>query len=765
MNYTDASVGGTNLPVADISGVEIINVRNVGQGTAATFETATVTFTNLGAGETATVGAATSGAALTAAAQVAFFSNAANVPAGYEVTATTANSVTYRATAAGVTGDVTVSGSAPASAPTVAIVQGVAAGAVAVNTFSAANLVGATTFNTDKSIGGVTITDLAAGQTLGMIGNGATTVGALTATYANTVTSTTLNLSSGLQTDTAANGQLIGAGNVTINGNAIATANINSTANANAVGAITFGGNAITALNIKADSNFGLTAANAISGFSGTQESTVTVTGAGAVRVNTLDAALDVYNASAATGAQTLTLGANTQKVTTGSGNDVITTGGIVLGTGSVDAGAGTADRLVITASADISAVTGPKYSNFEQVRLLENGAGITLNMDHLAAKNTIDTIQLHNTANAATVTNVTAAQAEKIQVTNAAVGAITIAVKGASNAGQIDTVKIAATTTTAAGAAQNIDFATNALVLASVEKLEITGNGTSATNTGTINFTTTDSTSLDSIKLSNAGNGNTVTIAAGHTATNLVVDASGSTGNTTVNAAAYNTTTGAQVIGGKGNDTITVSARSDVIDLTAGGRDIVIAQAGAGDVTATSTTAAPDVVKGFGLVTTAINDTTGIAATFQNAGVTTGGANADILNLADGAAANVTRLAATTSPVDVAAASGNAASADIKASVDARGLLTLSGADAALVDSLAEWIAIADSVTGNAALDADDGKSVAFRFGTDSYIFTEIDAAAVANDGLVKLEGVSITGIALVGQAGTALVGEALIA
>lgn len=73
LNYTDASVGGTNLPVADISGVEIINVRNVGQGTAATFETATVTFTNLGAGETATVGAATSGAALTAAAQVAFF--------------------------------------------------------------------------------------------------------------------------------------------------------------------------------------------------------------------------------------------------------------------------------------------------------------------------------------------------------------------------------------------------------------------------------------------------------------------------------------------------------------------------------------------------------------------------------------------------------------------------------------------------------------------------------------------------------------------
>lgn len=759
LNYSDASTTGV-APQGQVSQVEVINVRNVtgSAATAAVKEVVTLSFADFTHGgasadnSTITIGNTGGAASVTLTASATGTNIAAQVAAlafvNYDVTGVSGNTVTLTAKTAGVATDVTAAivlagsstGGASAAAVTTQGAAAVASSAVAL-TVNAANFAGATDLNTNLSAGALTFDNVAAGQAVGANGNGAITVGSLTANYGATVTTAALNLTGGLQTG-AAGGTLQGSGAVNINGAGIATANVKSSGAANAVGGITFGG-AVTTLNITADSAFGLTGATTITGFSGTQTSTVNVTGAGAVRVNALDTALDVYNASAATGVQTLSLGAATQKVTTGSANDVITTNGIALTTGSVDAGAGAADRLVVTASADVAtAALGAKYKGFEQVQV-QDGQAVDLAL--LAANNTIDTIRLNNATGTAGATNLNATQAANIQITGAAAGLITIGVKDANVGGQIDTVKAALTTTTAAGGVQNINLATAPISLSGVEKLELTGNGTAAATTGTVTLNTGAAISLDSIKLSNAGNGNVITIAAGHAATNLSVDASGSTGNTTINASAYNTLTGATLKGGSGNDTLLGSARVD--NLTGGnGRDIFDANDG------NSTAAATDKIADFGKITAAVADVSGLnEGNFQGATEVRGGANADLIDVSATAAARATVVATAT---DVAAASGNAA-LDIKATVDARGLVTLSGSDLAQIDTKAEAIAVFNLLNSVA------GGTGVVNLNGNAYIIQE---TAADTNFVHELTGVTLTGVSIIGAAGTGLVGEAFV-
>lgn len=84
--------------------------------------------------------------------------------------------------------------------------------------------------------------------------------------------------------------------------------------------------------------------------------------------------------------------------MTLGSGNGVVTTNRIALTTGSVAAGAGTAVRLVLSASTDIDTFAeGACYSGFEQVQL-GGTAAVALDLDLLAANNTIGTVCINNT-------------------------------------------------------------------------------------------------------------------------------------------------------------------------------------------------------------------------------------------------------------------------------------------------------------------------------------------------------------------------------
>jgi hypothetical protein len=421
-----------------------------------------------------------------------------------------------------------------------------------ITSVTAGNFAGATAFNSDRSISALTVNGLAAGQSAGMIGNGAVANGALNANYANTVTAGVINVAGGTT-----------AGVITETGTGITSNTINSTGAANVLTNVVLSGTSNVALTINAATN--LTTGN-ITGFTGTT-STITVAGAAAiVNIGTLEnTTVKTVNAAGLTaGGVTVTLNTNTAIVFTGgAGNDIVTAGA-VLGTGaSVDGGVGTADRLIFTADAQLTTVTAPFYKGFE---VIQANTGVTIDVSQLAANNTITGVRVSDTAGAIVAINgLSATQAANVAIiaANDAAGAITLGLTGAANGGQIDTVKAALTTMTIAGVAQVSNL--TGLTLVGVEKLELTGNGTTALNTGAVTLTTTNAVVLDSIILTNAGL-NSITIAAGHTAANLNVNASGSTGVTTIDATAYNTTTGATLTGGSAADFISGSLRSDTI-------------------------------------------------------------------------------------------------------------------------------------------------------------------------------------------------------
>lgn len=465
---------------------------------------------------------------------------------------------------------------------------GGAGGSADTVTFNFATVTGEEQVWNDRSTNSVLFTNLAAGTTVGVKGEG-TVVATTGATYVATAAAANIALDGGLAATAAG-----ATGGVQIQGAGLRSATVTSTNGTNNISFLTLAGGE-TSLTVDAQSNFAITdaVAGTAEGITGAGLTSITVKGAGSANLGSaaIPAAVATVDASANTGGVTLTLSAantavsNGIKFTGGSGNDVVTTNGLsgtLLTTASIDAGAGTADRLVVANTNDIlipatplSKAQGDLYKGFEQVQVQN---GVTVNVDLLGTNNTIDAVRINDGAGATGVTNVSATGAQNVTIlaANSAAGAITIGVKGATTTGQIDTVKAAVTTTTAAGAAQNIDL--TGIVLTGVENLELTGsNGADKSLVGNVTLTTTAATDLSSIKLNNgnvvdtnAANNNSITVAAGQAAINLNIDATGS-GDTTVNAAAYNTATGVRITTDAGNDVIQGSARADVIVAGAG--------------------------------------------------------------------------------------------------------------------------------------------------------------------------------------------------
>lgn len=581
--------------------------------------------------------------------------------------------------------------------------------ALAAATVDASQIVGLQEVNLDRGTASLTITNLAKDASVGLIGNGVAALGALTASYVAAATSANISVTGGTGATAA--------GAVTIlDGAGLTSAVITGSNGANTLASVAFGTGPGTADNVKAvtvDAQSNLTTGN-ITGL--VANSTITVEGAGRANIGTLQATnVIAVDASASTGGVTATLNDVTGiKFIGGSGDDIVTTGAVLAGTASVDAGAGTADRLVVANSTHVSAAVGKFYQGFEQLQVQD---GVSVDVEHLAAGNTIDTIRINDGAGATTVTNLSAAQAANVQILAAnAAGAITIGVKDATVAGQIDTVNAALTTTTAAGVANNIDL--TGLTLAGVEKLVLDGNGTVAASTGTVTLTTANAISLDSIILNNAGV-NTITIAGAHGATNLVVDASGSTGATTIDASAYNTTTGAQLFGGSGNDFIEGSARSDIINGGAG-NDLIGGTAitgTVGAVTAVAASTATDILTGG-----AGNDTFAIG--FVNA------------------FANMSKI--TDLDLGTNAATGRVDSLIFdQAFAGAATIVTLSTAQQAAVTGAADLAAATVAVLGVAGT---AGNVAQFTYGSDTYLLVNGDGNATydfAADAIINITGV----------------------
>jgi hypothetical protein len=220
---------------------------------------------------------------------------------------------------------------------------------------------------------------------------------------------------------------------------------------------------------------------------------------------------------------------------------------------------------------------------------------------------------------------------------------------------------------------------------------------------------------------------------------TNVTVDAS------TINGAVDITSTqgNATITTGAGADDIATSTGVDIIDLGAG-KDIVDGQATGRDVITTG--AGSDIVSlaegdSVEVSMKTITDFTLMASAYTSSAANDTAAEiqatdsvgtSDIIRLANTNQTIVANKVASDTTVDIGA------STDIQDAIN-NGIMTLSGADAAAVDTLAEWIDQAE-----AAIGAD--QAVAFVFGGDTYVVAEDGTPATSL--VIKLTGVSALGL-----------------
>jgi hypothetical protein len=449
-------------------------------------------------------------------------------------------------------------------------------------TIDANNIPGATQIWADRATAKVIIQNLASGATAGMKGDGVVTNGDLEFGYASGATEAKLAIDGGTTTGNIAHNTFPG----------LTKFSITSTGAANTVGTINLQGSglfsSVTELNINATTN--LTTGN-ITNFAGTSAK-INVTGtASKVNIGTLASAVKTLDASGFAGGVTAVLNSNTGIVVKGGqGNDTFTTGATITGTASVDAGAGTADRLIVANTAHITAAAGALYKGFEQLQVND---GVSVDLDHLATNNNINAVIINQTAGATGVTNMTATQAANVTVKGTGAGVITFGVKNASNAGQIDTLKITVDDGTAT--TQNVTLTTP--VMTGVEKLELT-----AVENVTVNALTS-ATALNDVKVTGAGNVS-VTTGAVDFAANTVFDFTGVTGTVTFNASAAQagaTSTGLLIKGSSTKaNTITDSLKADIV------------QGGSGDDTFTFTGGADTITMGGGADTFNFNSVVG---------------------------------------------------------------------------------------------------------------------------------------------------------
>ena len=323
-----------------------------------------------------------------------------------------------------------------------------------------------------------------------------------------------------------------------------------------------------TALNIEANAD--LTAAD---NSDLANDAVITVTGAGDVDLATLDdngAGNGVtLDASAMTGAMTVTSGANTVSVTTGSGDDVITAGTgddtFALGAGddtvtfaanltvddTVDGGEGV-DTLAITG--DLAAAT---ITNFEALTITTDGA-------NTAAAGDFDTYTFVS-ANGAHTAAVTAYTDEAVVVdSSVALASLTIT-QDEVTAADVANVTVNNSTNDGTDGGETTTTLTS-LVATSAETINLTLSTDEAnfdeSNTVAVAGIATAAAALVIDGNANAALGGTVAL------TNTDIDASAATGDLTVTlgAADQDLTTGS------GDDTIVLGANGDANDTIDGG-------------------------------------------------------------------------------------------------------------------------------------------------------------------------------------------------
>jgi len=234
---------------------------------------------------------------------------------------------------------------------------------------------------------------------------------------------------------------------------------------------------------------------------------------------------------------------------------------------------------------------------------------------------------------------------------------------------------------------------------------------------------------------------------------TNVTVEASTLTGGVSIDSVQGNTV----INTGAGADTIAAGTGVDTINVGAG-KDYVDGQTGADMITlgtgsdilniqeSDSTEAAMKKVSDFGLMANGwtASAATDTAAEIQATGVA--GTEADMIKYTGAALSVVANKTASDTGVDIGA------NTDIKDTIS-NGMLTLSGAGASAVDTLAEWIDQAEAAIGN-------DEVVAFVFNGNTYVVSSDGGGATVM--VIELTGVVASGLAEVAATDTNAVGGA---
>lgn len=441
--------------------------------------------------------------------------------------------------------------------------------------------------------GDITVTNLATGAKVAVVGDNTVVsgdVGFAYAAAAGTLGATaTVDLAGGIkataiditlnQTGTTGNIQNFVVNSVGVNANAIKSLNVQGTGAA-AVNKLTV--NAAIGTNLTAVSGFAASASILVNGAAA---NTAT---AAAVTLGTLEAStvLTVDASGLTAGGVSTTLNAAITSFKGGAGNDTVTTAATTATGAVINAGAGTADVLILASVNDVTtAAKGAQYVNFDVLKSLVTsavnasvvvgttsvvsaaaGAGFTnLNATQAAAvTNLVDqtaiTYALTSATGTSDVLNITAQNATATSTANLAgltvTGFETLNVT-ASSGGSTVVAKTAGTDYTNVSFAGAANLTTVTLNGANAVGLDISSNATAVTSVSAINNTA-------GVKVTTGGQAAAMTVTGSNAAD--IVSLGSTTGVQTINTGLGNdsvlgaqTVIAAAIINGQGGtDTLT---------------------------------------------------------------------------------------------------------------------------------------------------------------------------------------------------------------
>lgn len=610
------------------------------------------------------------------------------------------------------------------------------------------NFVGATAFNLVNSTGNATVNNVAAGQSLGVTGNGVTTNGNLTGNLKTGVTSETINLSAGVRGST-----------VNVTGASVTAATVNSVGATNSLGGLTVSGTSLTINAASALSTGGITNAAlntiTVAGAASNVTSTTSTSfnGKVAVDLGTVGATVTTINASGLTaGGVYARLNSGVTSFVGGNGNDIVGTNGALPAGASINAGTGT-DTLIINAATDANtAAAANKYVGFETIEVNFNGSqdmslfssatGLNLNAQAsasnlnaataanvtLKATNAGATLSLADPSGTADVLNVTTAVPA---AANTAVSLTGLNVSGienisfASNGTAASTLSFAASATagvntglqrlTVTGTqALTVDIATtNVASNQAISLLSVDASQLAAQSTGTNSFTFQDTGAGHALKngltITGSAGDNVFTINGDTLANGVVATLNGGAGNDLFNVDAgqlYTAGSGYLVINGNGQ----ASSVADKVNVTAGGN---WSAADAAFANMTGVEAVNYVDDGNFTLNSGV---------FFNTAFATGGV----------AITAAGQTAAKTNTINLTAFTGND-----KITLGATN--ALSGAISITGGSGIDTVAITSALTGNVAANS---QVVTTGAGNDSITFTNAANALTTNAGSVAING-----------------------